>query len=423
VSLLKFDFQHRERTKLVVLTLFACFGILYLAPKILSIHGGNSEGYFDFQLFWQAGKIWASGGNPYDATVIPTGEGSTRAAVSTWFYPPYWYPLIVPFGLIRFQLALTIWKILNFFLLIVSTHLVARVLADVTRNKYLPIFVGGIAFVSFMYATAVTAWSGQSSILVYFGLSALVFGLLKARTSMVIVGLVFLALKPQIGLLAFVAVAALRRYRWAVFPAGVVCLLGTAAVAFTADLLPSIEGFLINLTRHSQHAANTPPHLTGVIHILDSLFSVPNASFVALVIFLAGIICTAVLFRNSPLNKTSQGADAEQSIATLVLFIAFSFFIIPFHYYDTVALVAIFMMIVAVPLEGRWVIALGLLLCYRPDFIWRASGVTKPEEIILSHLISPGLFVILIGAVWALWAARSRARLHSEITSNQSLKP
>ena len=159
---------------------------------------------------------------------------------------------------------------MNFFLLIVSTHLVARVLADVTRNKYLPIFVGGIAFVSFMYATAVTAWSGQSSILVYFGLSALVFGLLKARTSMVIVGLVFLALKPQIGLLAFVAVAALRRYRWAVFPAGVVCLLGTAAVAFTADLLPSIEGFLINLTRHSQHAANTPPHLTGVIYILDS---------------------------------------------------------------------------------------------------------------------------------------------------------
>ena len=228
---------------------------------------------------------------------------------------------------------------------------------------------------------------------------------------MVIVGLVFLALKPQIGLLAFVAVAALRRYRWAVFPAGVVCLLGAAAVALTADLLPSIEGFLINLTRHSQHAANTPPHLTGVIHILDSLFSVPNASFVALVIFLAGIICTAVLFHNSPFNKTSQSADAEQSIATLVLFIAFSFFIIPFHYYDMLALVAIFMMIVAVPLEGRWVIALGLLLCYRPDFIWRAFGVTKPEEIILSHLISPGLFVILIGAVWALWAARSRARL------------
>ena len=80
MSLLKFDFQHRERTKLVVLTLFACFGILYLAPKILSIHGGSSEDYFDFQLFWQAGKIWASGGNPYDATVIPTGEGSNSGS-------------------------------------------------------------------------------------------------------------------------------------------------------------------------------------------------------------------------------------------------------------------------------------------------------------------------------------------------------
>ena len=285
-------------------------------------------------------------------------------------------------------------------------------------RKYSTLFAAGIAFVSFMYATAVTAWSGQSSILVCFGLSALVYGLLKSRSQTVIIGLVFLALKPQIGLLAFVAIFALRRYRWTVIPAGMICLLSGAAVALTADLRGSVEGFLVNLTRHSEHSANTPPHLTGLIHLLDSVFSLPNASLVALVIYLAGILVVAALFYYSAFNSSNENDNVEQSVVTLLLFIAFSLFIIPFHYYDTLALVAVFMMIIAVPLGGRWLMGLGLLLCYRPDFIWHVFGVTNPEEIILSHLVSPGLFLILMGAVWALWATRSQPRPASEITDH-----
>src|SRR6187399_3439488 len=82
------DLQKTERVKLVVLTLVACLGILYLVPKVLSIsilHVGSQD-YFDFQLIWRAGQVWASGQNPY------TSVGSV--APSTWFYPPYWYPLI-----------------------------------------------------------------------------------------------------------------------------------------------------------------------------------------------------------------------------------------------------------------------------------------------------------------------------------------
>ena len=410
VTFLKRDILEQERLKFLLITVLACLGILYLAPKILSILNVSLDDYFDFQLFWQAGKSWASGQNPYDGIPIPSADDPHRTAVSTWFYPPYWYPLIVPFGVMPFQAALTVWKILNFILLIISTHLLARALADMTGKKYLMLFVGGIAFVSFMYATAVTVWSGQSSILVYFGLAALTFGLLKERAPMVVVGLIFLALKPQIGLLAFVAMLALRRYRWTVIPAGMICLLSGAAVALTADLRGSIEGFLVNLTRHSEHSANTPPHLTGLIHLLDSVFSLPNASLVALVIYLAGILVVAALFHYSPFNSSNENDNVEQSVATLLLFIAFSLFIIPFHYYDMLALVAVFMIIVAVPLQGRWLMGLGLLLCYRPDFIWRVFGVTNPEEIILSHLVSPGLFLILMGAVWALWATAFAGR-------------
>ena len=409
VTLPKSDALRPERIKLLLLTIMACLGVLYLAPKILSIlHAGSSD-YFDFELFWRAGKSWVAGQNPYDGIPLPSSDNPARTTVSTWFYPPYWYPLITPFGLLPFPAALTTWKILNFFLLILSTHLLARTLADVTSKKYLMLFTAGTAFISFMYATAVTAWSGQSSILVYFGMAALIFGLLKARMSMVIVGLIFLALKPQIGFLAFVAVASLRRYRWAVLPAGLVCLFSAAAVVITANLRESITGFLTNLTRHSEHSANTPPHLTGAIHILDALIPLPNASIVALGIFFAGVAGTAIIFHVSPFNAQDTSTDAKTSIATLILFMALSLFIVPLHHYDMVALAAVFMMTIAAPLDGRWLIGFGLFLCYRPDFIWRALGVRNPEEIILSHLISPGLLLILIGAAWSWWSARARA--------------
>jgi hypothetical protein len=158
--------------------------------------------------------------------------------------------------------------------------------------------------------------------------------------------------------------------------------------------------------------------LTGLIHLLDSVFSLPNASLVALAIYLAGILVVGALFHYSPFNSSNENDNVEQSVATLLLFIAFSLFIIPFHYYDTLALVAVFMMIVAVPLEGRWLMGFGLLLCYRPDFIWRVFGVINPQEIFLSHIVSPGLLLILMGAVWASWATRSRARPACEIADH-----
>jgi hypothetical protein len=399
----------RQQSQPVILALFACLGILYLVPKVLPVLTIGPHDHFDFAYLWVAGKIWASGQNPYDGPLFAKEYNifyqvpppSNRVLFSPWFYPPYWYPLIVPFALLPFQIALSIWKVINFSLLIGATHLIARTLADVARQKYLPIFFAGLGFVCFMYATAVTAWSGQTSILVYFGLSAFIFGLLKARPRVLIIGLVFLALKPQFGIMAFAAVAALHRYRWTAIPAAAICFLCSTAIAITGDYRASVEGFLINLPRHSEHPGNTPPNLTGLIHILDYAFSNLNISLSELIAFLAAIICTVVVFYKSPLNKMPKVEDTEQTVAVLALFVAASFFFIPLHYYDMVALVALLMMIIAVPLAGRWLIVPGLLICFRPDYLLHAIGVATPPEFQLSHLMSAGLFLLFIGAVWS----------------------
>jgi len=239
----------------------------------------------------------------------------------------------------------------------------------------------------------------------------LLYGLLKLRWSMVIVGLVFLALKPQFGFLAFVAVAAIPYFRWAVLPAGAICILASFAIAITADYRASIEGFIANLARHSEHAANAPPHLTGAIRILDYVYLISNAPLITLVIFASAVICIAILFHNLMPDKAAEPGATVHMIATLALFVAFSLFVIPFHYYDMVALTVLFMMIIVTPLAGRWLIGAGLLLAYRPDFFWRVLGVASPDEILLTPWVSAGLLLTVAGAAWSLWRAPSRYRV------------
>jgi Glycosyltransferase family 87 len=411
----------REQTHLVILALFACLGILYLAPKLLP--STNVGEYFDFQNWWIVAKIWQSGRNPYDVALFQKQyyEAFNKSAGEVmWLYPPYWYPLIVPFAFLPFKIAFGIWKVINFSLLIGATHLIARALADVARQKYILIFLAGVGFACFMQATAMTVWGGQTSILVYFGLSAMIFGLLKARPHVLIIGLVFLALKPQIGIIAFAAVAALHRYRWTIFPAVGLCLLGSAPVAVAGGYRASVEGFLANLALQSKTVSMGPDLISGVIRILDYQSYISNTFLIGLTVILSAIIFVVVDFYNSSFNNGLEVEDAQHQVASLALFVAITFFFVPLHYYDLVPLAAMWMMILAMPLAGRWLIAIGLLICLRPANILgvlvgpeaerAAGGSATSEKIVfpISHLLSLGLFLLFVGAVWSVLVRRTQ---------------
>ena len=411
----------REQTLLVFLALFAGLSIIYLAPKLLP--PTNVVEYFDFQIWWIAAKIWASGQNPYDVTSFqqqyyeafnrPDSPGEVW-----WLYPPFWYPLIVPFALLPFKIAFVIWKIINFSLLIGATHLIARALADVARQKYSLIFFLGVGFVCFMQSAAMTLWGGQTSILVYFGLSAMIFGLLKARPSLVIVGLVFLALKPQIGIMAFAAVFALHRYRWTIVPAAVICLLGSAPTLFAGGYRASIEGFLANLALQSKTVSMRADLTTGLIRIFDYQSYISNTFILGLAIISLAMIFSFIVLYNSSFNKADEVKDVEHQVASLALFVAIIFFFVPLHSYDLVPLAAMSMMILAIPLAGRALIAIGLLICLRPlnllgtllgsEAERAAGGSAISGKIILpiSQLLTVGLCLLFVGAMWSIVGRR-----------------
>src|SRR5262249_40998992 len=139
-----------------ILATIALLGIVYAATKGISIHDQGGQDGQDFRPIWLAGKLWAAGENPYGPKFVSEyGEDfHIRLLDSQWVYPLYWYPLATSMSYWPFPIANSVWKALNFVLLIAATHLVARALADVTREKYAPILFIGIGYACFMQATA-----------------------------------------------------------------------------------------------------------------------------------------------------------------------------------------------------------------------------------------------------------------------------
>jgi len=410
---LKIIFFNRLKSQpyyLQSLALFACLGIFYLLLKVISFQNENG---FVFRMIWLAGKIWASGQDPYGPLFLQEYEASGSGPEGLWYYPPNWYPIAVPFSYLRLSVANSLWRAITFLLLMAATHLIARALADISKQPYAVIFTGGLGFVCFMQAAAVIMYNGQTSIIVFFGFAALIFGLLKRRVRWVIAGLVFLALKPQIGIVAFAGVAALPSYRRAILFAGGVCILATTPVLLTGSYRAAIEGFLANLARYSSQSANDPNNFIGLTHIYVYVFSKPINS---INLIIAAAIIAFAIFYFSSLNGAEKAESTKSEIAVLAFFIAAMFFLLPLHSYDIVVLTILLMVTLAIPLDGRWLVAIGLAICIRPGNLSGALGLTNPasSQFPESLIISIALCFVLSGALWGVFDLQRRKALPQE---------
>jgi len=398
--------------KNLILAIVAVLGVAYAATKGISIHG---EGGLDFHLIWLAGKMWEAGANPYGPKFLNEYYEHFHEMMpgAYWIYPPYWYPIAISLSQWSFPVANSIWKVVNFVLLIGATHLIARALADVTREKYAPIFFSGIAYVCFMQATAVVLFNGQTSILVYFGFAAVFYGMLRDRSLFVATGLMFLALKPQIGAVVFAAVFMLRQFRWTVFVAAGVCLIATIPIAVATDYRASLAGLLTNLARYSDFPANTPANLTGLTNMISFVASPSATVHAMLFLFAAAVVCAAAIFYLWPIDVAAETNGIRMQLAGLVLFVASTLFFLPLHSYDLVSLAALMMLISAESFAGGWLIFSGLIVCLRPSSLFNLLGMTNSAGLDFpeSGLVSLGLLLIFMGAVWAAISASLQKHL------------
>ncbi|MGA7748715.1 MAG: glycosyltransferase family 87 protein [Gallionella sp.] len=347
----------------------------------------QADDALDFHVIWIAGKLWLAGQNPYGNEFATQYSALFVPHHTLWVYPPYWFPITTALALLPFPAALILWKTINLALLVAATHLTARAFAD--EHKYWPVFLLGLSYACLMQSTAGALSIGQTSILVYFGLAAMVFGLLKDQPAFLILGLIVLALKPNFGLVAFAATASLSRYRWTIIPAGLVCVLGAVPILIGGHIVAEMGGFLSNLASYSvEFGANTPSNMTGIVHLLTLHHPV------ALTAVCAGL--AAALFYSKPLNAQ-----------TISLFVASIFFIVQLHAYDAVAIVIVLMALISAPVTiTGWLVAAGLLICFRPGNLASVTHIMSPSISDYSGnlLLSLGFLVILAGTV--VWVAR-----------------
>jgi hypothetical protein len=135
----------------------------------------SGVGEDDFLVYWSAARLLTTGGNPYDPLALRTLERETRPgrgeeygrAFASW-NPPWLLVVLLPFGLLPFDLSVLLWKLCSIGLIVAASALTWRMLTEPADRR-------GILLVA-----GVSLWSGQA-------LSALVLGQVSSLVLMALV--------------------------------------------------------------------------------------------------------------------------------------------------------------------------------------------------------------------------------------------
>jgi hypothetical protein len=210
----------------------------------------------DFITYWTAGKIIASGRNPYDVelqTRIQREYGWDKATTGRgtleflpYYYPPWFGMACTAFLPLGYEAGKAAWFFLNLELLFLAGYLLRDAVAGLARS--IPLVAVPLFFLSVLALMV-----GQTSILILF-LTAVGWRLLEHRRDRAAgVALALLTTKPQLtGVLVLALLLwAARRRRWGVVQ-GFAVALGALALS-GALIVPSWPLQMLEATRR------TPP--------------------------------------------------------------------------------------------------------------------------------------------------------------------
>lgn len=379
-------------------------GVAYLLAKSYQV--SEAAGY-DFKFIWLAGEAWQRGINPYAAEYLALGKDliSTGHVPDLWVYPPNWYLPAILVALVNLDTASFLWSLSNVAMLVAASALLTaafpvprfesqldnallkpfgRILA--TRWNLFFLHLWAIAI---LQATAINLSVGQTAIVVYFGLSLLIFGLAKDREMIGAFGLTVMLLKPQVAALIVVVLAMSRaRHR----------LLAKAAVVSAVISLPAFIvaptaafDFLANLTAYDQAwSASAPQSTTGLRHLVWTVSGLDPGNMIYMVAALLLMVGLAL----SPLRARADNDGAALVVLASTVVIA----VVPLHVYD--------LMLVGAPLfilaRARSIAlaagSLGAVMLWRAGDVARVTGLygEGTEHFEGTRLATFGSILILI---------------------------
>lgn len=359
--------------------LFCMTGFIYLFSKALN----PKIGYIDFRYIWTAGKLWGDKINPYSEgfSLFARNFISENTNITNWCYPPTWFFISWPLSLFELNTSVAIWKILNVIFLYTGVFILCKSYSQKQNILFYISFFLCIGYVSFMQASAIAISIGQTSPLIFLGISFLIYGGKRDKNIAMIVGLVLIALKPQIGFYFFIIFLLHRKYwKVSVFAIGISLILIIPSI-LAIGLEHTIIDFLKNLMSYNNLEVNSVIELSGISNLF--YFIVPQAIIpTKLSILLGFIVLLLVLY----ISKKERQADNNYRLAlTLIVVLLF----IPLHSYDyLIALGLISYLLHVRNLSIQFFSIIILIFLLRIENIADFTGI-KHEGV----LYSPGSFL------------------------------
>ena len=383
---------------------------VYLVYKCIQLAG--HAGY-DFKFLWVAGRLWVDGVSPYGPAYDAAGarlitEGHVP---QIWAYPPNWWALCAGLALMPLKTAAVVWNVVGVGLTFASSALLVQAFrrafpqALLVRNllvRPLPLILVHVFMMAVLEATAIVLSTGQTAILVYFGVALLLFAMTRGSRALGIIALTLLFLKPHIGM-AFGATLFVmgKEQRLQVLAAAAASAL-LSVPAFIID--PGvIGGFLSELARYDAAGdANLPQAMTGLRRLL---WEAGGVDFPGIAAALAAT-ALAVLLTAGPLRLARSGDPAIRAWQTVSLTSTVLMALAPLHYYDFTLVGVPALALLWVQRSYALVGALGIALMLRAKIIGEQFGLYDPAVPIYqgSLVATVSAIILLVGVVAAVRA-------------------
>jgi len=207
---------HKTMRRGLVILLTAVIIAMVVAPA-------KGQGEPDFLVYWAATRLLATGANPYDPVSLRTLEHETRPertqdqgqGFASW-NPPWLLVVLLPFGLLPFDLAVRAWILCHIGLIWAASVLVWRLLAEPSDKRGMQI----VLFASLWSGPSLVALlTGQISSLLLIGLVLGVWWLHAGRDRLAGAALFLTTLKPHVTyfVLLLIVLLVIRHRRWQVF--------------------------------------------------------------------------------------------------------------------------------------------------------------------------------------------------------------
>ena len=216
----------------------------------------------DFSAYWTAGNLLSHGMNPYDSPRVLALErtlGFRGESPLVMLNPPWALPLVVPFGVVPFAVAKSLWFVLGLLLTLVSIYWLWE-LYDLGQRPAIGLLAAGT-----FLPVAVVLTIGQIGPLVLFGVSAFLRFERKGANNLAGCSLYLVALKPHLSFLLWPALVLwmMRSRRWGILSSFTFVMVTASAVAWLAD--PHVFSDYIRLLQGRGIVVQENPTIGGAL--------------------------------------------------------------------------------------------------------------------------------------------------------------